>query len=50
MVRFGLLTTSGEVIGITMASDTLEAAKNFANRKRINIGDLLSIFDVKKLK
>lgn len=49
MVRFGLLTTGGEVIATTMAFDKVDAAKNFADRKRLKLIDLLMIFNVKKL-
>lgn len=47
MKKFALLTKIGEIVNITSAEDTLMAAKNFAELKKITVASLLNIFDVK---
>jgi hypothetical protein len=47
MKKFALITKTGEVINTTSADDKLNAAKNFAELKKITVAALLSIFDVK---
>lgn len=46
MKKFALITKTGEVINTTSADNTLSAAKNFAELKKITVAALLSIFDV----
>lgn len=46
MKKFALMTKTGEVVNTTSADDTLNAAKNFAELKKITVEALLSIFDV----
>jgi|LakMenEpi03Aug12_release.lakeMendotaPanAssembly.Ray.scaffolds.fasta_scaffold1143184_1 hypothetical protein len=46
MIKYALKHKNGEVINTTSANDLNEAAKNFANLKKLTSNKLLEIFDV----